>query len=472
MWRCAMRFTINMIIDDGHGSEKIEEIIQFNRDLESNSMVGITLLESKQIMKALQKTTVLKQAQQYVAAQMNCQNCNRKRYLKGCHSQQFRSLFGIVNIPSPRLFHCQCDHVSAKSFSPVSQWLSDKNSPELQYIETKWASLISFQLTAKLMKDVLPVGATQNASTVRNHLHKIAKRKEQELEGKPEYITGCPRDWGALPKPGKPITVGIDGGYLTRWHKKNKNFEIIAGKSFSDTQPAKRFGFVQTIDDNPRRRLMHTLNNQGMQENQQITFLSDGADNVRDLQYLMYPESEHILDWFHITMRLTVLNQFAKGLVKSDPSQGEDVKKYLESTKWYLWHGNVEKALSCIEDSYCISLDEELKYHNRKKLEKHLDELNTYIENNRHLMPNYGERWRYGEAISTGFVESTINEVVAKRMVKKQQMQWTYEGAHYLLQTRSAVLNNELHEDFSRWYPGFQINQTDKAMPAGMRTSA
>ena len=41
-------------------------------------------------------------------------------------------------------------------------------------------------------------------------------------------------------------------------------------------------------------------------------------------------------------------------------------------------------------------------------------QLNTYIENNCHLIPNYGERWRYGEAISTGFVESTINEVVAK----------------------------------------------------------
>lgn len=178
---------------------------------------------------------------------------------------------------------------------------------------------------------------------------------------------------------------------------------------------------------------------------------------MRDLQYMMYPESEHILDWFHITMRLTVLNQFAKGLIKSDPLQGKEVKKYLESIKCFLWHGNVEKALSNIEDCYMICLDEELKYRNRKKLENHLDELNTYTENNYHLIPNYGERWRYGEAISTGFVESTINEVVAKRMVKKQQMQWTQEGAHYMIQTQTAVLNDELHKNFSRWYPGFTV---------------
>ena len=77
--------------------------------------------------------------------------------------------------------------------------------------------------------------------------------------------------------------------------------------------------------------------------------------------------------------------------------------------------------------------DEELRYSNRKKLLRYLGEMDTYIENNRHLISNYGEKWRYGEAISTGFVESTINEVVAKRMVKKQQMQWTQQGAHYIL---------------------------------------
>lgn len=47
------------------------------------------------------------------------------------------------------------------------------------------------------------------------------------------------------------------------------------------------------------------------------------------------------------------------------------------------------------------------------------------ISNNTGCIVNYGERYRNGERISTGFVESTINQVVSKRMVKKQQMQWT-----------------------------------------------
>lgn len=53
-------------------------------------------------------------------------------------------------------------------------------------------------------------------------------------------------------------------------------------------------------------------------------------------------------------------------------------------------------------------------------------------------------------------MESTINQVVSKRFVKKQQMQWTPRGAHLLLQTRTQVLNNDLEDAFRRWYPRFR----------------
>jgi len=97
-----------------------------------------------------------------------------------------------------------------------------------------------------------------------------------------------------------------------------------------------------------------------------------------------------------------------------------------------------------------------------KKLAVGIAEFETYIRNNRESIPNFGERYRQGETISTAFVESTINQVVSKRFVKKQQMQWTLRGAHLLLQTRTKVLNGELDEVFRRWYPRFRPQpQTD-----------
>ena len=71
------------------------------------------------------------------------------------------------------------------------------------------------------------------------------------------------------------------------------------------------------------------------------------------------------------------------------------------------------------------------------------------------LIPNYGEGWRYAETISTAFVESTINQVVSKRMVKKHQMRRSQKGAHLLLQIRTRVLNHELREVFRQFYPSF-----------------
>ena len=89
-------------------------------------------------------------------------------------------------------------------------------------------------------------------------------------------------------------------------------------------------------------------------------------------------------------------------------------------------------------------------------------EFHRYICNNQEYVPNYGELYRQGETITTSFVESTINQVVSKRFVKKQQMAWTLRGAHLLLQTRTRVLNNELEEAFRRWYPRF-LAQASKA---------
>ena len=91
-----------------------------------------------------------------------------------------------------------------------------------------------------------------------------------------------------------------------------------------------------------------------------------------------------------------------------------------------------------------------------RKVAKGLGKFETYIHNNEEFIPNFGERRRNGERISTAFVESTVNQVISKRMVKKQSMQWTQRGSHLLLQIRTSVLNNELDDVFRRWYPQFR----------------
>lgn len=73
--------------------------------------------------------------------------------------------------------------------------------------------------------------------------------------------------------------------------------------------------------------VFEVLKSQGLQANQEVTFLTDGGDEVRALTELVNPAAEHVHDWFHITMRLTVLGQYVCGVTQVDEWAGADLSK-------------------------------------------------------------------------------------------------------------------------------------------------
>jgi len=445
------------------GGPHIQEIARLERDEPRLADIGLSLEESKSLLAAVQKIVVERQTAEYLEGRRKCPHCGRGRAQKGTHTVNLQTLFGNLAIDSPRWTQCPCQPNATKTFSPLSDLLSEHVSPERLYLEVKWSSLISFELAAELLKDTLPVVETINASSLRNHLHRVAARADAALgDEQMSFVEGCPRDWAALPRPPAPLTVGIDGCYVRGWEDKKKNFEIIVGKSMCEQAPDRCFGFVQTYDEKPKRRLYELLKEQGMQMNQRVKFFSDGGADIRDVQLYLNPEAEHYLDWFHITMRITVMRQYVKGL-KTTAEKREEGLKLLESAKHYLWHGNVVRAREKIDEAFGYLDDEEIRGENAPKFRKALEEFDTYIEANQGLIPNYGEHWRNEEAISTGFVESAVNQIVSKRFAKRQQMQWTKKGAHLVLQTRTQVLDDRLEKTFRCWYPGFRPELQGKA---------
>ena len=162
---------------------------------------------------------------------------------------------------------------------------------------------------------------------------------------------------------------------------------MIAGKSMPTNGPAKCFGYVQTYDTQPKRRLFEILTSQGMQANQQVTFLTDGGEDIRDLSLYLNPRAEHLLDWFHITMRITVMTTMAQSLRPSPPdpefpaAETTDPAAELKRLKWFLWHGNVFRALQITED-LAVDLDVEEPSVSQAKLLKAVRELDGYLRAN------------------------------------------------------------------------------------------
>ena len=483
-----MKIRIQIVMEAANGeSERIEDIAELERNSLQPETLGLTLAESKTLLQGIQQRMVSEQVTEYMAQFNTCPDCGARRTKKGQHTLVYRTLFGKLNLISPRLYDCACHqpHQARHSSSPLATWLEAHSSPELLYLETKFASLMSYGLSIRLLSEVLPIANEVNATSMRRHQQQIAERIESELgEEQFQFIKGCPDEWRRQPRPEPPLTVGLDGGYVHASDQKSRTegwFEVITGKSVKADGDAKVFAFVNKYDAKPKRRLYEVLKSQGLQMNQQVVFLSDGGDTVRSLQRYLSPESEHLLDWFHITMRLTVMKQMTKGIIKelaaqkkpqkeADESENTDVPaqllKQLESIKWHLWHGNVTEALALIYD---VNVDLEIWEENptnKKKLLKLVCEFENYIRANGAFIPNYGERYRHNETISTAFVESTVNYVISKRFVKKQQMRWTQRGAHLLLQTRVQVLNDDLRKTFGRWFQGMSVVENEESKMA------
>jgi hypothetical protein len=153
-------------------------------------------------------------------------------------------------------------------------------------------------------------------------------------------------------------------------------------------------------------------------------------------------------------MRLTVLEQYARGVAHHDAAAGARLLVELERIKWLLWHGNQHRARASIDILEDDVNELEIDYPNLRKFAKSVHEFAVYIRTNTGSLINYGERFRAGERISSCLAESTVNAVIGKRFAKRQQMQWTKRGAHLLLQIRTRTLDGTLQPLFEKWYPG------------------
>jgi hypothetical protein len=139
---------------------------------------------------------------------------------------------------------------------------------------------------------------------------------------------------------------------------------------------------------------------------------------VRKLQMWLSPQSEHLLDWFHVAMRLTVMGQSRKAMKGVEAAALlKQVEEDLESIKWHLWNGNVDQALELV-DGVTVQLGGERISAERQKLFKAVREFGAYIAANHAFIPDYGDRYRNQETITTALVESAVNHLVSKWMVK------------------------------------------------------
>ena len=171
----AMKITIHITIQSDNGQLNVaQEVAQLDRATLRPETVGLSLAEARSILAGLEQTVVEQQIAEFIAQQRTCSHCGHERSRKGSHHIVFRPPFGKLRLESPRFYHCHCRSDDRTSFSPLAGLLQGRTHPELVYLETKFAALVSYGLTVELLKEVLPISQDLSTTAIRRRVRQMA----------------------------------------------------------------------------------------------------------------------------------------------------------------------------------------------------------------------------------------------------------------------------------------------------------
>jgi hypothetical protein len=442
-----MHFTIRVEWRRHDGTTATEELVTQNQDsCKSAGDVGLPLAEAKRIVAWLQAIVVNEQLEQYCETARRCPACGEYRPLKDNRQRRFYTVLGKLTVKAPRFEGCRACK-DRPCVSPVSELLRDRVSPELRYLQAKFAAQLPYRQAADLLRELLPESGGLNHATTRNRTLAVGRSLDRELCREIEHPQ-------VPAEPATEMVVGIDGAFvkaITSGIRQKQSLEILTGRVETTPRGGDAFAVVRNLEDGKaKQRVQAILRRCGRGPDTKVRLLSDGEDGLRGVVGWFGKRCEHRLDWFHVSRRIDSIGKQLLYLPES-PVYGWRLafhSKNLHRIKWQLWNHGVEMAdwgmktfrAGLAEDAW----DSPKLLERFQSVELKLDELRSYLYANKSAVRGYAKAFRQQKRVSTAHVESTVNQLINWRMCKKQQMRWSKAGAHCLLQVKTAAINGQL----------------------------
>jgi hypothetical protein len=413
-----MRFIIESRIVDEESSGKPVVLAEFGRKtggMLDGARIGMTLQEGHKLLREAQQVFAQAYVGNWLCRRSVCDWCRATYSHKDMRTVVYRTVFGRVDLPSPRWLECLCKcHVFGRqpTWSPMTAALPQRVSPQLEQLQVRVAAHLPYAQAVALLKDVLPLEDCTSVSGTKNRVRAVADALDHTVTQGIE----------ALPKPRHPTiasatvkSMAVDSVWLRH------------------CQPGR--AYARQVSVAAARAT-----------------LADG--------------STRLCGYFRAA-QLT-----AQGMREQLPHDSKAISMRLDRAKWRLWHGRAKSAIEAIS-----SLPEFIAQRcttdsvDGGTLLRNIDKLQTYLESNERYLVNYGRRYRAGLPISSAPAESAVNQLVSARMAKKRQMRWSDEGAHALVQVRAALLNGDLKERARPvpWYrtlPSYEFQFSDSDLLA------
>jgi hypothetical protein len=303
-----------------------------------------------------------------------------------------------------------------------------------------------------------PASSPPNHASVRNRLHRVAADLDVA-----DAATGAAAPKMAEGPINREVTVMIDGAYIRAVPDlQSRHLDVTVGKVEVAGRRPRRFAMAPRGAERPLRHPRAALAALGWRPGSPVTVISDGEAALPGLVRAATGGAiVHILDWWHISMRVRHVEQAPRGVYALAPRHraGLDiVDMRVERLRHLIWNGYHDEARR--ELFGLRHLASEAVYLNGERLRLtvdrflwHRDELRGYLANNETALIDYGARYRTNSPISSSRAEGCVDEIANARMAKRQRMRWSPRGAHRVALVRAAVLDGRLR-DAARC-PGF-----------------
>jgi hypothetical protein len=303
--------------------------------------IGRTLEEAKQILAELQRLVLQTQMEEYAYCARVCPACLKMRRQRDSRTRTIQTLFGTVTVEAPRISICPCSNTRGfvdLSFSSLADFLPDRCTPELRRLQADLGARHSFREAGRILSQLLPC-APANHATIRNRTHRVAADMEAPSNA-----------GGAVPSvSSKETVVMIDGAHIRAvpGHQ-SRHLDVTAGKVEVAGRKPRRFAFAPKGADRPLGVLRAALGEQGWRPGQKVTVISDGEAVLPNLVRAATREPvRHILDWFHLSMRIRPIEQMPLGLSSRelcDIRPLQEAQASIGHVRHLLWHGRPAHA--------------------------------------------------------------------------------------------------------------------------------
>jgi hypothetical protein len=128
----------------------------------------------------------------------------------------------------------------------------------------------------------------------------------------------------------RSFVVSIDTAHIRSVQsadpKTARDFEIViarCGRGGRGMPPGHYFATTNTSQLEMRARTLQALQFEGYSGHGEVTVLSDGAEIMKRLPKALPKPTTHIIDWFHLAMKIRPMQQIADHIVGSRSRSGQ-----------------------------------------------------------------------------------------------------------------------------------------------------